>query len=81
MNGIAQPAPMAHEYCGIVEEAFKAVTSIKPANSPSARSLLLTTAIRTATMAISPPANSRELIDLLERPRQSLHGRGVDASA
>ena len=27
---IAQPTPMGHEYCGIVEEAGSAVTSIKP---------------------------------------------------
>src|SRR6266702_4384945 len=27
---IAQPTPMGHEYCGIVEELGKAVTSIKP---------------------------------------------------
>jgi hypothetical protein len=43
------------------------VTSISLANSSSARSLPLTTAVRTATMAISAPANSRELTDLLER--------------
>src|ERR1700716_3377965 len=28
---IAQPTPMGHEYCGIVEEVGSAVTSIKPA--------------------------------------------------
>src|SRR3981189_940185 len=27
---IAQPTPMGHEYCGIVEEVGRAVTSIKP---------------------------------------------------
>src|SRR6266850_3006773 len=27
---IAQPTPMGHEYCGIVEEVGSAVTSIKP---------------------------------------------------
>src|SRR5205807_7512405 len=27
---IAQPTPMGHEYCGIVEEAGSAVTSVKP---------------------------------------------------
>jgi threonine dehydrogenase-like Zn-dependent dehydrogenase len=29
-NAGADPAPMGHEYCGIVEEAGRAVTSIKP---------------------------------------------------
>src|SRR3954469_821150 len=27
---VAQPTPMGHEYCGIVEEVGKAVTSVKP---------------------------------------------------
>src|SRR3989475_7938258 len=27
---VAQPTPMGHEYCGIVEEVGRAVTSIKP---------------------------------------------------
>src|SRR2546426_553761 len=30
IQSIAQPTPMGHEYCGIVEEAGSAVTSIKP---------------------------------------------------
>jgi threonine dehydrogenase-like Zn-dependent dehydrogenase len=30
INPIAQPTPMGHEYCGIVEEVGSAVTSIKP---------------------------------------------------
>ena len=29
-NPITQPAPMGHEYCGIVEEVGRAVTSLKP---------------------------------------------------
>jgi threonine dehydrogenase-like Zn-dependent dehydrogenase len=29
-RGIPEPAPMGHEYCGIVEEVGSAVTSIKP---------------------------------------------------
>jgi threonine dehydrogenase-like Zn-dependent dehydrogenase len=29
-NAGAEPAPMGHEYCGIVEEAGRAVTSIRP---------------------------------------------------
>jgi threonine dehydrogenase-like Zn-dependent dehydrogenase len=29
-NPIPQPAPMGHEYCGIVEEVGRAVTSIRP---------------------------------------------------
>src|SRR3954465_9102828 len=27
---VAQPTPMGHEYCGIVEEVGRAVTSVKP---------------------------------------------------
>ena len=30
VNPITQPKPMGHEYCGIVEEVGRAVTSIKP---------------------------------------------------
>jgi threonine dehydrogenase-like Zn-dependent dehydrogenase len=30
INQIAQPMPMGHEYCGIVEDVGRAVTSIKP---------------------------------------------------
>src|SRR5882757_3288299 len=30
ISAIAQPTPMGHEYCGIVEEVGHAVTSIKP---------------------------------------------------
>ena len=30
INPIAQPTPMGHEYCGIVEEVGSAVTSVKP---------------------------------------------------
>src|SRR6266700_2069219 len=30
VNAITQPKPMGHEYCGIVEEVGRAVTSIKP---------------------------------------------------
>src|SRR6266540_2424236 len=30
INPVTQPTPMGHEYCGIVEEAGSAVTSIKP---------------------------------------------------
>ena len=30
LNVGAEPAPMGHEYCGIVEEVGRAVTSIKP---------------------------------------------------
>ena len=30
INPVAQPTPMGHEYCGIVEEVGSAVTSIKP---------------------------------------------------
>ena len=29
-NPVAQPAPMGHEYCGVVEEVGNAVTSVKP---------------------------------------------------
>src|SRR3954464_8472705 len=29
-NPITEPTPMGHEYCGIVEEVGRAVTSIKP---------------------------------------------------
>src|SRR5213594_3700572 len=30
INPVPQPTPMGHEYCGIVEEVGRAVTSIKP---------------------------------------------------
>ena len=30
INPVTQPKPMGHEYCGIVEEVGRAVTSIKP---------------------------------------------------
>ena len=30
INPVAQPTPMGHEYCGIVEEVGSAVTSVKP---------------------------------------------------
>ena len=30
LNGASEPAPMGHEYCGIVEDVGRAVTSIKP---------------------------------------------------
>jgi threonine dehydrogenase-like Zn-dependent dehydrogenase len=30
INPVPQPTPMGHEYCGVVEEAGSAVTSIKP---------------------------------------------------
>src|SRR2546427_4178167 len=30
INPIAEPTPMGHEYCGIVEEVGRAVASIKP---------------------------------------------------
>src|SRR5437588_8802491 len=30
INPVAQPTPMGHEYCGIVEEVGRAVTSVKP---------------------------------------------------
>ena len=30
INPVAQPTPMGHEYCGIVEEVGRAVTSIRP---------------------------------------------------
>src|SRR6516225_946347 len=30
ISPVAQPTPMGHEYCGIVEEVGRAVTSIKP---------------------------------------------------
>jgi len=30
ISSVAQPTPMGHEYCGIVEEVGRAVTSIKP---------------------------------------------------
>jgi threonine dehydrogenase-like Zn-dependent dehydrogenase len=30
INPVTQPAPIGHEYCGIVEEVGRAVTSIKP---------------------------------------------------
>jgi threonine dehydrogenase-like Zn-dependent dehydrogenase len=30
INPVTQPTPMGHEYCGIVEEVGRAVTSIKP---------------------------------------------------
>src|SRR3954467_9993620 len=30
LNPITRPAPMGHEYCGIVEEVGREVTSIKP---------------------------------------------------
>jgi threonine dehydrogenase-like Zn-dependent dehydrogenase len=30
INKIAQPTPMGHEYCGVVEEVGRAVTSIRP---------------------------------------------------
>src|SRR6266700_1252792 len=30
VNAITQPKPMGHEYCGIVEEVGRAVTSVKP---------------------------------------------------
>jgi hypothetical protein len=49
-----------------LEEASKAVTSIKPGQFVMARSLPLTTAVRTAYNGYHPPANSRELTDLLE---------------
>src|SRR5205807_3047360 len=29
-NPVNQPTPMGHEYCGIVEEVGRAVTSVKP---------------------------------------------------
>jgi transposase len=34
------PTPMGHEYCGIVEEVGRAVTSIKPGKRPSPTALL-----------------------------------------
>src|SRR3982074_332857 len=30
ISPVAQPTPMGHEYCGIVEEVGRAVTSVKP---------------------------------------------------
>jgi threonine dehydrogenase-like Zn-dependent dehydrogenase len=30
INSVTQPLPMGHEYCGIVEEVGRAVTSVKP---------------------------------------------------
>jgi threonine dehydrogenase-like Zn-dependent dehydrogenase len=30
INAVTQPTPMGHEYCGIVEEVGRAVTSVKP---------------------------------------------------
>ena len=30
INPVAQPTPMGHEYCGIVEDVGRAVTAIKP---------------------------------------------------
>ncbi len=30
INPVAQPTPMGHEYCGILEEVGRAVTSVKP---------------------------------------------------
>src|SRR5437899_5655363 len=30
INPVTQPTPMGHEYCGIVEEVGRAVTSVKP---------------------------------------------------
>ena len=30
MNPVAEPSPMGHEYCGIVEEVGRAVTTLKP---------------------------------------------------
>ena len=53
---VAQPTPMGHEYCGIVEEVGSAVKSLSRANSLSARS--------------SPPtiAAERRAIKALLRP-------------
>ena len=33
MQAVSSPAPMGHEYCGLVEEVGRGVTSIKPGQS------------------------------------------------
>ena len=30
LNAVGEPSPMGHEYCGIVEDVGRTVTSIKP---------------------------------------------------
>jgi threonine dehydrogenase-like Zn-dependent dehydrogenase len=54
ISQVAQPTPIGHEYCGIVEEVGKEVSS--PASSSSVRLLPLTTLASSARTAISPRA-------------------------
>jgi threonine dehydrogenase-like Zn-dependent dehydrogenase len=56
VQAIAQPTPMGHEYCGIVEEVGREVRNINPGSSSWARLRPLTTLAPSAATAINPPA-------------------------
>ena len=56
---IAQPTPMGHEYCGIVEEVGSAVTSIKPGQFVIGSFFASTTTVQTARSDTSRHASTR----------------------
>jgi len=54
IQSIAQPTPMGHEYCGIVEESAEKSGTSGPASSLSDRLQPLTTLASFASTVISP---------------------------
>ena len=58
INPVTEPIPTGHEYCGLVEEVGRYVSTIRPASSSSARSSPATTPARTAWPASRPRAST-----------------------
>ena len=61
IQSIAQPTPMGHEYCGIVEEVGRGSGTSRRASSLSAHLLLLTTLVVFASTVISPRVSNASL--------------------
>src|SRR5512142_1493727 len=57
-NPIPEPTPMGHEYCGVVEEVGKAVTSVRPGQFVIGSFFAWTTPARTARLGIRPRVSS-----------------------
>src|SRR5438128_5338500 len=66
---IAQPTPMGHEYCGIVEEVGNAVTSIKPGQFVIGSFLASDNACPNCQIGYQSSCQRRELVGGAQAPR------------
>src|SRR3981081_3510177 len=73
---IAQPTPMGHEYCGIVEEVGSAVTSVKPGQSVIGSFFASDNTCPTCQIGYQSSCQHRELVAGAQAPPPPVPTRG-----